>query len=173
VRLQTGSLSDRQRTLETLHSALLPLSPAEIEDFLDIVAGEVGVTWADRASHRPMDPDELTSLHSSPLAEIGAHSVWHPDLATLPPHEQRREIVGSRQRLEEQLNAPVRAFAYPFGELGQGTPGLVKDAGFELACTVEPGKVVPTTDPFLIPRYEVHDWGEQEFTDRVRHWLAR
>jgi peptidoglycan/xylan/chitin deacetylase (PgdA/CDA1 family) len=173
VRLQTGSASDRERTLETLHRALLPLSLADIKGFLDLLAGEMDIAWADRATHRPMDLEELTELHSSPLAEIGAHSISHPVLATLPPNEQRREIAGSRERLEEQLNAPVRAFAYPFGEHGKATPGLVKDSGFELACTVEPGKVVPTTDPFLIPRYEVHDWSKQEFTERLRHWLAR
>jgi peptidoglycan/xylan/chitin deacetylase (PgdA/CDA1 family) len=173
VRLQTGSFSDRERTLQTLHGALLPLPLAEVEGFLDDLAEEVGAARADRPTHRPMDLEELSDLHSSPLAEIGAHSVSHPVLTTLPPDEQRKEIAGSRQRLEEQLNDPVRAFAYPFGEHGQETPGLVKDSGFELACTVEPGKVVPTTDPFLIPRYEVHDWSKQEFTDRLRHWFGR
>jgi peptidoglycan/xylan/chitin deacetylase (PgdA/CDA1 family) len=173
VRLQSGSSSDRKRTLQTLHAALMPQSRAEIEVFLDLLAAEAGVSLADRATHRPMDLEELIDLSLSPIAEIGAHSISHPALASLHPDEQRKEIAGSRHHLEHQLNTPIRAFAYPFGEHGGATPELVKDSGLELACTVEPGKVVPETDPFLIPRYEVHDWSRQEFTEWLRYWLGR
>lgn len=172
VRLQAGNSSDRQHTLQTLHSALMLHSRSEIEGFLDRLAGEVGVALTGRATHRPMGLEELTELSRSPIAEIGAHSISHPVLAALHPEEQRKEIAGSRQHLEEQLNAPVRAFAYPYGEYGEATPELVKDSGLKLACTVEPGKVGPETDPFLIPRYEVHDWNRQDFTEWLRRWLG-
>lgn len=47
--------------------------------------------------------------------EVGSHSMNHFDLKTLPPAQQRNEIVEAREQLEKFLGVPVLTYAYPFG----------------------------------------------------------
>ncbi len=54
-----------------------------------------------RASHRVLTADEARALSRLEKVEIGAHTVSHPRLSALSPVEQEREIVTSKQRLEE------------------------------------------------------------------------
>src|SRR5262245_40986030 len=66
-------------------------------------------------SHRPLTSEELAQLASSPLIEIGAHTMTHPTLGVASVEDQRREIAGCRAALEHALGRPVTAFAYPYG----------------------------------------------------------
>lgn len=47
--------------------------------------------------------------------EIGSHSCSHPILTRLPLRGLEREIIESKQWLEEMLTKPVEGFAYPGG----------------------------------------------------------
>lgn len=49
---------------------------------------------------------------------IGSHTLLHSRLSSLEEEEQRREIVGSADYLEERLGVPIKWFAFPFGDLG-------------------------------------------------------
>lgn len=68
--------------------------------------------------------------------EIGAHSVSHPQLDTLPIAAARHEIVCSGRELEDRLDAPIRSFAYPHGYSSPAVRRLVREAGYESACAV-------------------------------------
>lgn len=93
--------------------------------------------------HRPLRIAELQQLADSPLVTIGAHTQHHPTLARLPEVEQRLEIAESRAWLEQVLQHPVDSFAYPFGSPSQdyspATVGVVRDLGFRLAFSTQPG----------------------------------
>jgi len=45
-----------------------------------------------RATHRALTPDQLRELAEGGLVEVGAHTVTHPVLASLPPASQHQEI---------------------------------------------------------------------------------
>ena len=47
----------------------------------------------------------------------------------------------SKRALELTIGRTVRAFAYPYGDLGPATARLAESAGFDLACTTEEGCV--------------------------------
>ncbi len=66
---------------------------------------------------------------------FGSHTVTHPRLAALPPDDARRELVRSRELLEDALARPVEHLAYPFGSHDERVLRLAADAGYRTACT--------------------------------------
>lgn len=72
--------------------------------------------------------------------EIGAHTVGHPDMATLSYAACRAEIAGSRERLQDIIGAPVDTFAYPFGRYGPEAVAAVRDSGMRAALTTGSGR---------------------------------
>ena len=87
--------------------------------------------------------------------EIGAHTLTHPNLTQCSLREVRRQMIGSRNRLEEKLRKPVRLFAYPYGgvrSFNKAVQACARQAGFLGACTTLSGTNGPDTDPYLLRR---------------------
>src|SRR5262249_11272234 len=61
--------------------------------------------------------------------EVGAHTLTHPHLTTLPPEAQAREIGGSVELIERRLGVRARGFAYPGGDYDARTVGVVDALG--------------------------------------------
>lgn len=89
---------------------------------------------------------ELKQLSQS--QEIGAHTISHPDLTKLKSFEAKKEILDSKNYLEDLLKKPVKMFCYPFGKFNQEIKDLVKEAGFLGARTVENFKIHSPDDFF-------------------------
>jgi peptidoglycan/xylan/chitin deacetylase (PgdA/CDA1 family) len=85
-------------------------------------------------------------------AEIGAHSVSHPHLDELPLAAAEREIVESKEALEQCLGRSISTFAYPHGAHDQEVRGAVIDAGFRSAVAVKNALSHDRDDPFAIAR---------------------
>jgi peptidoglycan/xylan/chitin deacetylase (PgdA/CDA1 family) len=103
--------------------------------------------------------------------EIGAHTLTHPSLPALGSEEQRAEIAGSRERLEELTGRPLESFAYPYGDYDGATVRLVKRSGFRTACTIHENRLTRLSSPFLLPRFPVRDWPADELERRLAAWL--
>jgi peptidoglycan/xylan/chitin deacetylase (PgdA/CDA1 family) len=165
----------RARLYEACRARLRELPPAERDAALGALRRETGVPDAPRGSHRLLLPEELGALAEGGLVELGGHTVNHPVLARLPAAAQREEIRGGRERLAALSGHPVTSFAYPFGEAddydGQ-TAALVAEAGFERACTVEPGAVEPGGDRYRLPRRAVRDWDGEKLLRRLKRWMV-
>ena len=65
--------------------------------------------------------------------EIGSHTVSHAHLTRLGDAELQRELVESRERLEDELGQPCRWLAYPFGEHDDRVQAAAARAGYEAA----------------------------------------
>jgi peptidoglycan/xylan/chitin deacetylase (PgdA/CDA1 family) len=85
--------------------------------------------------------------------EIGAHTRTHPFLTRIPAKAAREEIAGGKKKLEDLFGRPVRHFCYPFGDWNEEIRGMVAEAGYASACTVEPGIVSAGADPFALSRF--------------------
>lgn len=140
----------------------------------DAVIERLGV-GADRTSlPRSLSGEELCRLRDAGLFEIGGHTRSHPDLSRLEPAALTQEIELGRSDLERILDAPVTSFAYPFGtysHINAVTVRQVQAAGYERACTAEPGVMRGAENPLLLPRLWVLDWSGEEFERRLRKWL--
>lgn len=71
--------------------------------------------------------------------EIGAHTMSHPRLTTLPPPEAAAEIQRSKAALETALQTKVVTFAYPYGDLNDAVKAAVRAAGFALGIATDTG----------------------------------
>jgi len=118
-----------------------------------------------------MKTGQVKALHQAGM-EIGAHTVNHPILATMPEHAARAEIADSKCQLESIVKAPVRLFAYPNGkpgqDYGQRHAGIVKDLGFDAAVATHWGAAQYGSDPFQLPRFTPWDRGRLRFLLRLR-----
>jgi peptidoglycan/xylan/chitin deacetylase (PgdA/CDA1 family) len=83
--------------------------------------------------------DEVRELSAAGM-EIGCHTMTHPYLTRVKSDATlRREIIGARQKIEQQIGRPVTSFAYPFGQYNERVAAMVKEAGFTSARTTWPG----------------------------------
>jgi peptidoglycan/xylan/chitin deacetylase (PgdA/CDA1 family) len=147
---------------------LKPLSPEQREAVLEQLRLWFGVSANGRPDHRLMTVEELIAISRDGLIDLGAHTVNHPDLATLPSERQQWEIEMSKRQLEAWLGRPVRWFAYPYGSGNSVTRQLVKEAGFEVACSMSLGFVTDRSDPFWLPRIFVENWDGDELVKRLK-----
>jgi peptidoglycan/xylan/chitin deacetylase (PgdA/CDA1 family) len=75
--------------------------------------------WADGG--RPdglaevLDWSGIAALQDAGVA-VGSHSANHRDFGLLDADAARRELAGSRERIEAMLDVEVREFAIPFGQ---------------------------------------------------------
>ena len=87
--------------------------------------------------------------------EIGAHTLTHSQLSAIPIAEAKNEIAGSKKKLEDLFGVAVKHFAYPYGDYNEAVVEVVREAGFETACTVDPGVVCSGVDPFRLGRFSI------------------
>jgi peptidoglycan/xylan/chitin deacetylase (PgdA/CDA1 family) len=98
---------------------------------------------------------EMRDLHMI----IGAHTVTHPNLPSAGLADATAEIVGSKARLERELDAPVTMFSYQNGGAERYfTPELqeaVRQAGYASAVTSRNGFASPGSDLYALERVQV------------------
>ena len=130
----------------------------------------------DTAMERVMDRIQLQEWLSLGF-EIGAHTLTHAKLAAIPIAAAKNEIAGSKKKLEDLFGIPVKHFAYPYGVYNDRIAELVREAGFETACTCDPEVVSRDVDPFRLGRFLV--WDETKvgrsirlLTKAVRKWVG-
>jgi peptidoglycan/xylan/chitin deacetylase (PgdA/CDA1 family) len=86
--------------------------------------------------------DQLRELRAEGW-ELGAHTMSHPDLATMDYEDCLREIRDSRIALEEIAGDSVQTFAYPFGRYGPEAIAAARDSGMIAAVTTGSGSWTP------------------------------
>lgn len=113
-------------------------------------------TWDDNGlrGRRLLTWSEILRLADDGI-EFGAHTATHPSLPGSPEDRVREEIVGSKRRLESQLDRPIRAFAYPYGEHDELCRKVAQETGFWGACGVEPGLNTLGTPSYALRRVEI------------------
>jgi peptidoglycan/xylan/chitin deacetylase (PgdA/CDA1 family) len=151
---------------------LLELSRPERLEAMDAIRVWAGTNRPSRHRDRALSKDEVNTLGEGNLIELGAHTVTHASLRLLSNSQQMDEISGSKTQLENIISRPVTSFSYPHGEYSLETRGLVRRAGFHGASTTNFQCVLPGTDPFQLPRFQVDDWSGEEFLRRLAKWYA-
>ena len=116
---------------------------------------------------------QLRQLQAAGM-ELGAHTMSHPILSTLPDHAARLDIANGKRQLEDALQAPVALFAYPNGKMGvdYGAPhvDIVRSLGFTAAVATDWGVARPGAglDLLQLPRFTPWDRGRLAFLWRLR-----
>lgn len=164
----------RHSLYRELWELLLPLAEPERQRVMEQLRSWAGSGRLARESHRTLRSAELERLACDELVEIGAHSVTHAALAALPPMAQRDEIAQSKVCLENLLAHPVTSFSYPFGrrtDYTSETMELVREAGFNCACSNFVGMAGCDARLFELPRFNVPDVDGEAFERQLVAWF--
>ena len=102
------------------------------------LVGGVNAWEGPAAGHRLLDADDLRRW-SRRGVEVGAHTRTHADLDALTQAETESEVAGSRRDLEQLVDQPVRAFAYPFGRPGRWGEQIA-EREYDVAFIVRDGR---------------------------------
>ena len=145
---------------------LLTVGVDERDATMDALVEWSGRPRTARPERRLMTASELRAMVASPAAEVGSHTIRHPNLTL--PNDREREVVGSRAALAEMIGRPVTTFAYPNGYHDAAAVDAVDRAGYRGACTTDPGIVTPAESPFRVPRYGAPNVGGDAFERFVR-----
>ena len=137
-------------------NALPVLRELNVPAIAYIVAGQIGGSnvWdhPNGLLKRPlMTREEIIEWVDAGL-EIGAHTMTHCHLATVPLAKARSEIFDSKKILEDLIGRPVRHFCYPYGNMNKAVRELVIEAGYETATSCKVGFNYPETDRFTLQR---------------------
>ncbi len=121
----------------------------------------------ERAKRRCMNPDEIREIGES--FDIGGHTYHHVRLPRVSSEEAEKEIVESKNRLEEITGRELRSFCYPYGKFNDQIISIVKEAGFIGARTVR-SLTRSIKDPFKMDN-TVHaaNWW---FAPYIKHSMA-
>ena len=125
------------------------------------VAGYLGSTtdWPTHRAGTPILPlagaRELEELVRAGF-EIGSHGMEHAPLVGSDHAQLRREVIGSRDALEQVVGVPVPSFAFPYGAgPSEAARSLVRET-YSAACSARLGYVRRDADLFALPRVDAH-----------------
>jgi peptidoglycan/xylan/chitin deacetylase (PgdA/CDA1 family) len=160
--------SRRQQAYMELWHALRALEPAAQAAALTELRAQAGIPLAPRDSHRPMTLQELRALSRSDVVDLGCHTLTHPSLPLQAEPVRRAEVGDGRQVCAEIIGRLPTTFAYPFGDYDPSTVDLVREAGFEVACTTDETGVTRDSAVLALPRVQVMDWSADQLARRLR-----
>ena len=145
VRFETHDANAKQAAFTRIHDWLRSLpSDLQVQHEVSALCAKYNVDDKPIARELCMSWDELKSFAQSQLVTIGAHTISHCNLAREAKSEAAREIRGSRERVEAQLQKPALHFAYPYGDKSAAAARefkLAQDLGFNTGVTTRPGMV--------------------------------
>ncbi|MFG3499490.1 polysaccharide deacetylase family protein [Streptomyces sp. NPDC047928] len=119
-----------------------------------------------------LPPAPMMGLSQAPLLEqygieVGAHTVTHAQLDTLPPRVVRRELREAKLVLEGVLGHEVAHLAYPHGYNSGAVRRAARDAGYASAVAVRHALSSERDEAYRIARLivrrthtvaDVEDW---------------
>ncbi|MGM7635108.1 polysaccharide deacetylase family protein [Bacillus sp. Hm123] len=118
--------------------------------------------------------EQMKEMSDSGLVLFQAHTdILHTKYASLTrpitvdgkvetaqQYEDRvhNDIIKNKQILETRLGKPVNAFSYPNGLYSSSSEEIIKQAGYEMTLTTDPGLLdLQTNDPlYLVKRINIH-----------------
>ncbi|WP_328538386.1 polysaccharide deacetylase family protein [Streptomyces sp. NBC_00344] len=136
----------------------LPGPTAEALAVRDLPATAYLTTGAITAGGRCLlPPAPMMALAQAPLLEqygleVGAHTVSHPQLDTLPARALRAELTDSKKALEDVLGHRVDHLAYPHGYNNGAVRRAARSAGYASAVAVRHALSSAADDTYRVAR---------------------
>jgi len=170
-RARTDAGVDREQ-LSQMIAHLKKLPDSELYQQLDLAEHALNITPS--AAPALADWNQLREMQNSGMVEIGSHTCHHYRLTEqLPADIMEREIVESRQRLEQQLDKPVSLFCYPNGDASPLAVRLVQQH-YNGAVTTQRGINSISTPAHQLLRLGVHENisnTRMKFQSKLSGWI--
>jgi hypothetical protein len=115
----------------------------------------------------PMRDFQVKKLSANKLFTLGGHTVNHAMLSAQTELVQSYEIKDCKIEIEEISGKTVKGFAYPYGKYNASTKSILQENGFNYGLTTEEGLVTVKSDLYQLPRLQIKNWGEREFSYKL------
>lgn len=109
---ELGSIEQKRASYVTLKE-LLKDCPAEVRE-QHLADFEKQLNYTVPLSPVMLSWEQVTEMHQQGIS-FGAHTMTHPILSRLPVNDAKKEILDSKNLIEEKLQTKVRHFAFPNG----------------------------------------------------------
>jgi len=172
----TATPEERKILYTALNARMKKITRDRQEAWLAQLKHWAGSLYQIRTSYRSMTRAEVKELAASPWAAVGAHTQSHTALSALTQEQQRKEILKSKQDLENIIGKEITTFSYPFGrksDYNRTSVALCREAGFKKAASNFSGQVHRWTDPFQLPRHLVRNWDVNDFAVEMNKFWTR
>jgi len=157
-RIPSANGSGRAASIGRAIDALKALPATERESRITQMAGSGGALESSAAVDKTMTWDQIAELQVRGVT-FGSHTSTHEILTMVPAAQAEREIVSSREAIQQKLGSSCELFSYPNGDYSDQVRDLVAQAGYKFAfLNQEPGVWTRDCDPFLIPRVNVCEY---------------
>ena len=159
----TTPISDKHQELASVLGEVRSIGPEERTELISRLLERLGV----ESSESDVGWDKLTWDDVREMAaagiRFGAHTLDHPILSHVNATEARRQVKGSKERIESELGCEVTSFAYPNGrpvDFDATTKQILREEGFRSAVTTVAGSNDASSDPFELRR--VGFWDDED-----------
>ena len=118
--------------------------------------------------YQPMEWNEIREMEESGLVAFGSHTCSHPILPNCNEQHIEREMVLSRQRIEQNISKSCDLFCYPNGDFNDVTTRIAKETGYACALTTLEGMNTASSDRYKLKRTGIMmSGGKAEFAMTV------
>lgn len=167
VSFDDGCRSIHSRALPVLEALGVPAVVFVTTDDTSPVFSPVG-----RRDPRLTD-EQIRDLIARGIA-IGSHGVSHSPLAGLDEEQIRRELTGSRARLESICGVPITALAIPGNWYDARVISIARETGYTSIWTSDPGFLSRSSSLWRLPRVNVEGTcTPDELVASLRLWTVR
>lgn len=144
--IRMDTLAARQAAFDRITTFVQSADEDHAIAALDRAATEAGIDPLGVVDQLTMDEGALRDLVRDPLVRLGAHTLTHVNLKRVDAARLQKEIEGSAEAVASYAGRTPDSFAYPYGfkaAVGERESSAVRDAGFAVAVTTQPGVLGP------------------------------
>jgi len=179
--------SRKLKAIDDIIERLKLINEIKRDIVIDRLAEQLKVEKVDKAADVLfLSWDEIRDISTNSIS-FGAHTVSHPNLASISVDQAKREVVESKYRIEVETDRSVNCFAYPYGGLvhfNERIKTMLREAGFICACSTIYGRQNLNDDLYQlrrIPIFHYHNmsvfkakvFGFFDYLDRLEKLLVR
>jgi len=104
-----------------------------------------------------MTVEQIKKIDREGLVTIGAHTMWHPFLASESNERCKKEIINSINELSKLLGHPVVFFAYPNGrpkyDFGEREINILKHTSCKISFSTQHKGFTYKDNMYAVPRF--------------------
>ena len=155
-----NTLYRRKTAWDGLTTALRWCEAGQIPKVIELMEERLEVkSDAHRHLHRILNWAQVREMSQNGI-DFGAHTVSHPSLRAVTSEQFMKEVLASKETIEEQIGKPVISFAYPYGDYnaqGSDLPEKLVQLGFQCALVCWSGYVNARSNPFALNRVGIEN----------------